>query len=104
MDEQLEEEELEEEESVIAAISAFLGATTVLKFYERKEARTQVEISQISRQPHVNRDIDEENYINSMLLCRDAYCIDQIGMSPMAFLDCVKLLKGGDFSCNHYAY
>ena len=53
MDDQLEEEAL-----VIAAASAVLGAMTIfLKYYERKIVETEIEMSQIPRQPRVNRDI-----------------------------------------------
>ena len=53
MDDQLQEEAL-----VIAAASAFLRAMTIfLKYYERKIVETEIEMSQIPRQPRVNRDI-----------------------------------------------
>ena len=62
MDDQLEEEPL-----VIAATSAFLGAKTIfLKYYERKEVETEIDMPEIPHQPHVNRDIDRENYIDSV--------------------------------------
>jgi len=74
MDDQLKEEAL-----VIAVASVFLRATTIfLKCYKRKEVETQIKMSQIPHQPHVNRDIDRENYINSVLLCGDRHCIGQI--------------------------
>ena len=69
------DDQLEEEAVVIVSTSAFLGAmSTILKYHERKD----LEIPQISHQPRVNRDIDRENYINSVLLCGDRHCIDQI--------------------------
>jgi len=64
--------------------------TTILKYYERKG----VEIPQISHQPCVNRDIDRQNYINSMLLCGDRNCIDQIRMNPLAVFRLCETLEG----------
>jgi len=64
--------------------------STILKYHERNDG----EISQIPRQPRVNRDIDRENYINSVLLCGDRHCIDQIRMSPMAFFRLCETLEG----------
>ncbi|KAJ8423350.1 hypothetical protein Cgig2_026110 [Carnegiea gigantea] len=45
---------------------------------------------------HVNLvsiDIDRENYINSLLLCGDKHCIDQIRMSPIAFFRLCEALE-----------
>ncbi|KAJ8445218.1 hypothetical protein Cgig2_024424 [Carnegiea gigantea] len=89
MDDQLEEEAL-----VIATASTVLGAMTIfLKYYERKIVETEIEMSQIPCQSRVNRDIDRENYINSVLLCGDRHCIDQIRMSPMAFFRLCEALE-----------
>ena len=85
------DDQLEEEAVVIADTSTFLGVmSTILKYHKRKD----VEIPQISRQPHVNRDIDRENYINSVLLCGDRHCIDQIRMSPMVIFRLCETLEG----------
>ncbi|KAJ8432336.1 hypothetical protein Cgig2_020685 [Carnegiea gigantea] len=90
MDDQLEEEAL-----VIATASAFLGAMTIfLKYYERKEVETEIEMSQIPCQPRINRDIDREIYINRTLLCRDRHCIDQIRISPLTFFRLCQALEG----------
>ncbi|KAJ8434131.1 LOW QUALITY PROTEIN: hypothetical protein Cgig2_024249 [Carnegiea gigantea] len=74
---------------VIGATTALLGAiTTLLKnhnstplYYNNLDSRdtdNEIRTLLIPHQPYVNRDVDRENYINSVLYCADTHCLNQI--------------------------
>ena len=71
----------EEEAVVIGATTAFLGATAaLLRNHNNRDTDNETKIPQILLQPFVNRYVDWENYINSVLCCGDSHCLNQIRM------------------------
>ncbi|KAK5824347.1 hypothetical protein PVK06_019118 [Gossypium arboreum] len=68
---------------VVASVLAF-GALWIKKLKTRKE---------IASHPHVNRDYERENYINSILYSGDQCCIDVIRMRPIAFFNLCDILS-----------
>ncbi|KAK5836871.1 hypothetical protein PVK06_012675 [Gossypium arboreum] len=68
---------------VVASVLAF-GALWIKKLKTRKE---------ITSHPHVNRDYERENYINSILYSGDQHCIDVIRMRPIVFFNLCDILS-----------
>jgi len=88
----------EEQVVVIGATAARLGATAALLMnHNNRDIDNETRIPQIPRQPFVNRDVDQENHINSVLYCGNTHCLNQICMRSGPFLNCVRCLKGGHF-------
>ncbi|KAH1096938.1 hypothetical protein J1N35_013859 [Gossypium stocksii] len=71
---------------VVASVLAF-GAFWIKKLKTRKG---------ITSHPHVNRDNERENYINSILYSGDQHCIDVIRMRPIAFFNLCDILSGNN--------
>ena len=70
--------DLNEEEAVVnGATASLLGATSaLLRNHNNRDTDNETKIPQILRQPFVNRDVDSENYINSVLNCGDTHCLN----------------------------
>ncbi|KAJ8429948.1 hypothetical protein Cgig2_003516 [Carnegiea gigantea] len=84
----------EEEAVVIGATASLLGATTaLLRNHNNRDIDNKTRIPQIPRQPFVNRDVDRENYINSVLYCGDTHCLNQIRMRPGPFFELCEMLE-----------
>ncbi|KAF8393860.1 hypothetical protein HHK36_020058 [Tetracentron sinense] len=47
----------------------------------------------IPKEPHINREKEREDYINSIIHGSDSHCIDQIRMSPRAFYRLCEVLR-----------
>jgi hypothetical protein len=71
--------------SFLVVIASVLAVGTLILEDIRSRRRT--------RQPHVNRDFERENYINSILCSRDEHCINQIRMRPISFYELCKILS-----------
>ena len=65
--------DLNEEEAVaLGATTVLLGATmALLRNHINRDTNNEIRVPQIPHQPSVNRDVDRENYINSVLYCGD---------------------------------
>ena len=84
----------EEEVVVIGATTAFLGAmTALLRNHNNRDTDNETRVHQIPHQPYVNRDVDRENYVNSVLYCGDTHCLNQIRMRPSPFLKLCEMLE-----------
>ena len=84
----------EKEAVVIGATTALLGATTaLLRNHINRDTYNEIRVPQIPRQPYVNRDVDRENYINSVLYCGDTHCLNQIRMRPGPFFKLCEMLE-----------
>ncbi|XP_040954424.1 uncharacterized protein [Gossypium hirsutum] len=68
---------------VMTSVFAF-GALWIKKLKTSKE---------IASHPHVNRDYERENYINSILYSGDQHCIDVIRMRLIAFFNLCDILS-----------
>ena len=88
-------DDLNEEEAVlIGATTALLGATSVfLRNHNCGGNDREVGVPQLPRQPYVNRDVDRENYLNSVLYCGNTHCLNQIRMRPAPFLKLCEVLE-----------
>ncbi|KAJ8424165.1 hypothetical protein Cgig2_032100 [Carnegiea gigantea] len=83
-----------EEHVVIGATIALLGATAALhRNHNNRDNDNETRIPQILRQPYVNRDADQENYINNVLHCKDTHCLYQIQMRSGAFFKLCEMFK-----------
>ncbi|KAJ8429097.1 hypothetical protein Cgig2_018990 [Carnegiea gigantea] len=83
----------EEEVVTVGATTALLGAMAVLlRNHNNRDTNNETRILQILRQPYVNRDVDRENYINSVLYCGDTHCLNQIRMRPGPFFKLCEML------------
>ncbi|KAJ8438837.1 hypothetical protein Cgig2_023029 [Carnegiea gigantea] len=84
----------EEEAVVIGATISLLGVTTaLLRNHNNRDTDNETRISQIWRQPFVNRDVDRENYINSVLYCGDTHYLNYIRMRPGPFFELCEMLE-----------
>ncbi|KAJ8445045.1 hypothetical protein Cgig2_022565 [Carnegiea gigantea] len=86
--------DLNEEVVVIGATTALLGATAaLLRNHINRDTYNEIWVSQIPRQPYVNRDVDRENYINSVLYCGGTHCLNQIWMRSGSFFKLCEMLE-----------
>ena len=84
----------EEEVVVIGATTSLLGAiAALLGNHNNRDIDNETRIPQIPRQPFVNRDVDRENHINSVLYYGDAHCLNQIRMRPSPFFELCEMLE-----------
>ncbi|KAJ8427066.1 hypothetical protein Cgig2_033473 [Carnegiea gigantea] len=84
----------EEEAMVIRATTALLGATAAfLRNHNNRDTDNETRIPPIPRQPYSNRDVNRENYINSVLYYADTHFLNQIRMRPGPFFKLCEMLK-----------
>ncbi|KAJ8429977.1 hypothetical protein Cgig2_009663 [Carnegiea gigantea] len=84
----------EDEAMVIGATASLLGAiVALLRNHNNKDTNNEIRIPQIPHQPFVNRDIDRENYINSVFYCEDTHCLNHIQMRPGPFFELCEMLE-----------
>ena len=79
---------------LIGATAALLGATSAfLRNHNYGGTESEIGVPQIACQPYVNRDVDRENYLNSVLYCGNTHCLNQIRMRPAPFLKLCEVLE-----------
>ncbi|KAJ8430363.1 hypothetical protein Cgig2_005409 [Carnegiea gigantea] len=81
----------EEEAMVISATTGLQQAclgTIIINTWTMK-----LGFPKIPCQPYVNRDVDQKNYINSILYCRNTHCPNQIRMRPNPFFKLDEMLE-----------
>ncbi|KAJ8433345.1 hypothetical protein Cgig2_004498 [Carnegiea gigantea] len=84
----------EEEAVVIGATTSLLGATVaLLRNHNNRDTDNETRIPQIPHHPFINRDVDRENYINSVLYRRDTHCLNQIQVRPGPFFELCEMLE-----------
>ncbi|KAJ8429549.1 hypothetical protein Cgig2_008381 [Carnegiea gigantea] len=79
--------DLNEEVVVIGATTAFLGATeALLGSHNNRDTDNET-------RPYADRDVDQENYVNSVLYCGDTHYLNQIRMRHGPFFKLCEMLE-----------
>jgi len=65
----------------------------LLRNHNNRDINNETRTPKIPHQPFINRDVDWENYINSVLYCGDTHCLNYIRMRPGPFFELCEMLK-----------
>ncbi|KAJ8430858.1 hypothetical protein Cgig2_015518 [Carnegiea gigantea] len=67
--------------------------TALLRSHNNRDTDNEIRVFEIPRQPYVNRDINRENYISSILYCGDTDCLNQIRIRLGPFSKLCEMLE-----------